>query len=439
MSARKLGLLVINGPLPPPYGGVATYLAHALPQLVARGFEVHTIIDMRPRDSRQYAQFERAGVTIHYACGGGPRLKKAWYIFRRLPTWLFRLPIWISTMKSRGINLLAFMKAVKSMANWTDVSEEVLRSEAIDIIHAYDNPWAQGFVATYLAKKYRKRYVQTIFGEVVPHKAEMVHHDRYGERFKELSRYVLQEADLILSVSQHCAREVAYLGLDPGLVRVIRYGINVEEFSPAADAAAIRSQYGLEGKRVVLFAGQIRLRKGPQVLLEAAPEILRRIPQTIFLVVGPDHGIAADLQKRSVELGVDSQFLLVGPVPDENLPAFFGACDVFVFPSCTTIECLGLSIVQAMSCGKPVVASNIGGVPEVVVDGVTGFLVKPNDPRQLAQKIILLLENEELRVKMGKAAREHAIQYFDRNHLVQELLDAYQELIHSPHAINNIS
>ncbi|MGB9586751.1 MAG: glycosyltransferase, partial [Armatimonadota bacterium] len=80
-----------------------------------------------------------------------------------------------------------------------------------------------------------------------------------------------------------------------------------------------------------------------------------------------------------------------------------------------------------------------GGVPEVVVDGVTGFLVKPNDPRQLAQKIILLLENEELRVKMGKAAREHAIQYFDRNHLVQELLDAYQELIHSPHAINNIS
>jgi glycosyltransferase involved in cell wall biosynthesis len=182
----------------------------------------------------------------------------------------------------------------------------------------------------------------------------------------------------------------------------------------------------------VLFRSQIRSRKGPHVLLEAAPAILRRVPNAVFLIVGPDFGIAGDLLARAEGLGISSKFHLLGPKLDELLPSFFAACDVFVFPSCTPIECLGLSTIQAMACRKPVVGSNINGVPEVIVDGSTGFLVEPNNPDELAEKVTLLLEDEVLRNRMGAAGRQRAVEHFDRELLAQQLLDLYRELAPGP-------
>jgi phosphatidylinositol alpha-1,6-mannosyltransferase len=423
MSDRKIGLLLINGPLPPPYGGVATYLAHALPFLAARGYEIHTIIDRQPTDPQQYAEFQRAGISIHY--GERSRLKKVWPILRRLP-------LWISTIVKSRVGILTFCNALKSIASWIEIGEWVVRSHPIDIIHAYDYPWAQGFVASYLAKKYNRKYVQTIFGEVVPHKSELVHHDAFGDRFKAFVRSVLEQADLILSVSKHCAREVSHIDMDPERVKVTHYGIDIQRFSPDTDTQGIRREYELDGKRVVLFLGQIRSRKGPHVLLEAAPAILRRVPNAVFLIVGPDFGIAGDLLARAEGLGISSKFHLLGPKLDELLPSFFAACDVFVFPSCTPIECLGLSTIQAMACRKPVVGSNINGVPEVIVDGSTGFLVEPNNPDELAEKVTLLLEDEALRNRMGAAGRQRAVEHFDRELLAQQLLDLYRELAPGP-------
>lgn len=423
MSNRKIGLLLINGPLPPPYGGVATYLAHALPFLAARGFEVHTIIDRQPAVPQQYEEFQRAGISIHY--GERSRFKKLWSVLRRLP-------LWISTIVNSRVGILTFCNALKSIAGWIDVSEWVVRNHSIDIIHAYDYPWAQGYVASYLAKKHNRKYVQTIFGEVVPHKSELVHHDAFGDRFKPFVRSVLEQADLILSVSKHCAREVSHIDMDPERVKVTHYGIDIQRFSPDVDARGIRREYELGGKRVVLFLGQIRSRKGPQVLLEAAPIILRRVPNVVFLIVGPDFGIAGDLFARAEELGISSKFHLLGPKPDEMLPSFFAACDVFVFPSCTPIECLGLSTIQAMACRKPVVGSNIDGVPEVIIDSSTGFLVEPNNPDELAEKVSMLLEDEALRNRMGAAGRHRAVEHFDRELLAQQLLDLYGELAPGP-------
>jgi glycosyltransferase involved in cell wall biosynthesis len=419
MNQRKTGLLVINGPLPPPYGGVATYLAHTLPYLAERGFEVHTIIDRPPSVPGQYTEFERAGVQIHY---GGSRLGKIWQIVRRFP-------LWISTLLKSGAGVFTLLRALKSIATWMEVSERVIRDHSIDIIHAYDYPWAQGFVAAHLAKKHKKKFVQSIFGEVVPHKDELIHHDELGEQFKNFSRHVLSQSDLILAVSKHCAQEVSYVDLDPAQVKVTYYGIDTKRFSPDADARLVRSEHQLGEKHVVLFLGQVRLRKGPQVLLEAAPNILHRVPNTVFLIVGPDYGIAENLLARAKELGISSEFLLLGQKPDETLPGLFAACDVFVFPSCTPIECLGLSTVQAMACGRPVVGSNINGVPEVIVDGSTGFLVEPNNSDALAAKISVLLEDDGLRARMGAAGRARALEQFDRERSAQQLLDLYRGLV----------
>lgn len=420
MTQRPIGLLLINGPLPPPFGGVATYLAHALPYLAQRGFAIHTVIDSHSEERGKYRQFEDAGVHIHF--GGGSRLKKTGRIFRHAP-------LWLSTLRNPEVEKGIFLKTVKSIVSWLDASEEVVRKHPIDIIHAYDYPWVQGFVAAHLAKKYNKKFVQTTFGEIVPHKEELIHHDEAGDRYRGFVRSVLSEADLILSLSNHCASEAEFVGVPRENVRVTYWGVDADHFHPDAGGRAIRQHYGLGNAPVILFLGQVRPRKGPQVILEAMPAIVRQHPDARYLIVGPDYGIVEQLKQRAGELGIEQNVLFTGGKPHEELPAFYAACDLFVFPTCTPIECLGLSMIQAMACGRPVVGSRINGIPEVIIDGETGFLVEPNNAHQAAERINDLLADRTLRERMGSAGRERAVRHFNQDLLVRDLEEAYRSLL----------
>ncbi len=423
MSQHKIGLLLVNGPLPPPYGGVATYLAHALPVLARKDFSVHTVIDRSPPRAGEYDGFLRAGIHIHY--GGGTRLQKVGRLLCHTPLWFS------SDFESTGSPFLRLQLA-KSIVSWLDVSERVVQNEQIDIIHAYDYPWVQGFVAAHLARKYKKKYIQTTFGEVVPHREELIHHDEFGDRYKAFVRHVLSQADRIISLSQHCASEVEYVGVSRKNVRVIYWGVDTRHFHPSNDGGKIRSEYALGDDPVILFVGQVRLRKGPQVLLEAAPAILREHSRAHILIVGPDYGIVDQLKRRARELGVEKNVIFTGGKSHVELPALYAASDVFVFPTRTPIECLGLSMIQAMACGKPVVGSRINGIPEVIVDGETGFLVEPGNPAPLAERVSFLLTNEQRRREMGTAGRRRAEEMFDQDRLVRQLEDMYHEVITEP-------
>ncbi|MCI0707108.1 MAG: glycosyltransferase family 4 protein [Ignavibacteriae bacterium] len=420
MNELQVGLLLINGPLPPPYGGVATYLSHALPHLVQKGFRVHTVLESPQENSRHYQKYENLGVRIHYA--ETTRLQRLLNVIRYTG-------LWISLYRTARLPLGLFLQTVDSIARWLHVCETVLQRASIDIIHAYDSPWSQGFVAAYLAKKNGKKYVQTTFGEIVPHKEELVHHDQYGERYKDLVRHVLSNCDLIISVSKHCAAELNYVGITHNRVRVSYHGVDGNFFNTKYDGKEIRDRYRLGTHEVVLFLGQMRQRKGPQVLLEAIPHIVHHADNTRFLFIGPDYGMVESLNRRATELGIEQNVIWGGVVPDTDLPNIYAACDVFVFPSLTPIECLGLSMIQAMACGKPVVASRINGAPEVVSDGETGYLVEPNNPVRLAKKVTELLVQPNLRTRMGKEGRRKAESKFNQATLVEELRQLYLEVI----------
>jgi glycosyltransferase involved in cell wall biosynthesis len=420
MIRRNIGLLLINGPLPPPFGGVATYLAHALPYLAQRDFTIHTVIDSKPVGAGLYRSFEESGVHIHF--GGGTRFQKASRLLKHTP-------LWVSTLRHADVERGIFLKTMKSVVSWIDAAEQVLNHHPIDIIHAYDYPWVQGFVAAHLAKKHRKKYVQTTFGEVVPHQEELVHHDKHGDRYKGFVKHVLQQADLIISLSRHCASEVEFIGVPRERVQVMYWGVDTNHFHPKLDGREIRQQYELGDAPVVLFLGQVRPRKGPQVVLEAMPSIVHRHPNAKYLVVGPDYGLVEQLKRRAQELGVDKNVLFTGGKPHGELPAFYAASDIFVFPTCTPIECLGLSMIQAMACGKPVVGSRINGIPEVIVDGETGFLVEPNSALGCADSIITLLGDSTLRERMGVAGRARAVNQFNQDVLVRELEEAYRSIM----------
>ncbi len=419
MSKKEIGILVINGPLPPPFGGVATYLSHALPYLSRQGIVVHTLIDHKPREEKIYAKYEAEGVHIHY--GGGTKLQRLKSIIRHLP-------LWLSTYRTSKLGIKLFISNLKSIVGWLDPAENIVNSENVDIIHAYDYPWAQGFVASYLAKKYNKKFIQTTFGEIVPHKEEMVQHDSYGEKYRFFVKDVLQEAEVVIALSEHCRQEIDYVGIDPQKTKVSYWGSDVSYFNPNNDTSKIRTKYNLGDSPVVLFQGQVRPRKGPQVLLEAIPEVVKGFPEVKFLFVGPDYQMTDQLLARASELGIRENVIFTGPVPWSDLPLFFAACDIFIFPTCTPIECLGLSMIQAMASEKPLIASRIDGIPEVIDNNVTGFLVEPGSSVELSEKINRLLSDTDLRLRMGGAARERAVRLFDENISIIDLEKLYRSI-----------
>ena len=187
-------------------------------------------------------------------------------------------------------------------------------------------------------------------------------------------------------MTRHCRDLVIHVGISPNDVLLVRVIGDMAPFHPEVDGREIRARH-LDGDGPMLvFVGQIRPRKGPQILIEALPAILERHPKARAVFVGPDHDFVPELRRSAESLAVADAVDFVGAVSDEDLPAYYAAADVFVFPTMTTIECLGLTFVQAMFVGTPVIATRIAGAPEVIRDGDDGFLVEPGDAHALAQR-----------------------------------------------------
>lgn len=422
MNTSKIGLLVINGPVPPPYGGIATYLSFTLPYLAEREFEVHSIMDAPPTDSGVHARFKDQGLNLYY---GKATTKERVFSALGHPLTFFLL------FFQARLPIKLFLATVNSIARWLDVAEKILQTREIDLIHAYDYPWAQGWVASRLAKKYKKKYIQTTFGEIVPHKSELMQYDNESKLYKAHVHNVLTTANTLISVSRHCAKVLQYVGIDPNLAKVCYHGVNLSDFHPYLSSHQIRDQLHLGDYPIVLFVGHLRARKGPQVLLEAIPSILEEKSDCRFLFLGPDKGILPELKKRAAQLRIEKNVLFVGPVLDKELPLFFAACDIFVFPTVTPIECLGLTMIQAMACGKPVVGSNINGIPEVVIDGETGFLVEPGNPQSISDSVVKLLMDSNLRTSMGERSYKRVSTFFSQERLGEDLRQIYLNVVQS--------
>jgi glycosyltransferase involved in cell wall biosynthesis len=192
----------------------------------------------------------------------------------------------------------------------------------------------------------------------------------------------------------------------------------------------VRARHAPDDGALILFVGHVRPRKGPQVLVEALPQVRKQQPETRLVIVGPDHDYANELRAIAGSLGVADAVDIVGVVDDGVLPEYYAAADLFVFPTLTTIECLGLTFVQAMFSGVPVIATRIAGAPEVIRDGHDGYLVEPGDPNELAERAVGVLQlDPEERAEIGLRGRERVLQLFDQDEVLGDLFRAYDRLL----------
>jgi glycosyltransferase involved in cell wall biosynthesis len=210
--------------------------------------------------------------------------------------------------------------------------------------------------------------------------------------------------------------EVIYNGFDPERFRPL----------PGPDANLMKHLGISRSDAVILYAGRLIGLKGVQTLLRAARRIPKHVPVKV-LIVGEGEGRGA-LESLSRELGLERQAVFAGFVPHGGIPPYFGLARFAVFPSLAD-EAFGISICEAMACGLPVIGTRVGGIPELIAEGQTGFLVEPRDEAGLAEKMGLLLEDPEGGRKMGQRAAERVRELFTWGKVVDRLVRVYHRVL----------
>ena len=247
---------------------------------------------------------------------------------------------------------------------------------------------------------------------------------------KRVQRYACQFADCVLVNAEAVEDWLIGEGYDRSKIVVIRNGVDLTQFSGAADAHGLRRELGLPpGTPLVAVVSRLTRLKGLENFLEAAAVLKVSHPDARFLIIGEtapsDTAYLEVLNRLAAELGVADRVTFTGIRAD--VPALLSSVDVSVMPSLN--EALSNVLLESMAAGAPTVATRVGGTPEALVDDVTGLLVAPGDSRGLAAAIARLLDDRCLAARLGQAARQVIEDRFSVDRMVKSTEQLYLELL----------
>lgn len=240
-----------------------------------------------------------------------------------------------------------------------------------------------------------------------------------------VSKLIFLAVDHIVSLTKRDAEYLISIGAKREGISVIPNGVDMEVFSGRGDGVSFKERYHVDGK-VVLFVGRLSREKGLRYLLDAMPDVLKGVPDALLVLVGEDFGILDKLKMQATQLGIHRKVRFIGPLFGSELLDAYGASDVFVLPS--MVEGFSVSLLEAIAMGKPIVATNTGAAPDLISDGVNGFLIEPRNKGQITEAVIRLCQDEKLAKKMGKMNESIATKY-SWNNTVQEIERVYEKVV----------
>lgn len=230
-----------------------------------------------------------------------------------------------------------------------------------------------------------------------------------SRELKLVTRLVLRGAAASLANSRNTAGLLRALGVPEDGIRVAHPGVDAARFHPGVDGTPVRRRLSLrDGDCLLLSVGRLQLRKGHDLTIRAVAQLAGELPGLRYAIVGSGEE-EARLRALAAETGVADRVMFAGKVPEEELPAWYAAADVFVLANRREgedIEGFGIVFLEAQATERPVVAGDSGGVPEAIADGETGFLVGGTDVGELAAVLRRLAGSAELRARLGRAGRE---------------------------------
>lgn len=245
----------------------------------------------------------------------------------------------------------------------------------------------------------------------------------------------IQSCDKILAVSNYIRNFLIHKKhINSKKIEVVNIAVNCEFYKPQLETIEAKKLLGYETYNLLLFVGRKCPEKGPQILIDSLPEILKIFPKTIAVMIGPDSFIDSNntfsqhLKRHAKKLGVEKNIVFEGFASNEYLRLLYNAADMLIFPSIWQ-EPFGKVILEAMCYEKPVVASNVGGVPEIIKNNINGLLVPPSNPSKLATAVNQLLANTEFSQELGKSGREIILRNFTFEKVARHFEKIYENFM----------
>lgn len=407
-------LLLANQWFPPEsgWGGVGMYnyaMAHAYRALG------HQVTVIASRVSPQVpAEFETDGIRVRRL------LVRDAYRWRRLP---------LAGRYVRPVQQLAYARRVNAALR------ELHRKQPIDVVEFAEvnaegfffarNPQTPFIVRCHTPTFVLKRYYEP---------CEMPYDTRI---ISWCERDLIRRACVLTAPSRDMASVIANeTGMPLEKIAVIPNALCLDQFA-TSNSPVPNSKRTIEPSNhpiTILHVGRLERAKGVMILTDAIPKVARQIPSARFVFIGDDRATGGRMSQRAVleaqltDAGARANVEFLGKVDQPTLVEWYRRADICVVPS-VLYESFSYTCAQAMAAGKPVVATRIGGIPETVQDGVGGIMVAPGNSEELAEALIRLTQDTELRLRMGKAGREKAVSEFDAPVVALQTLAIYDRAI----------
>jgi sugar transferase (PEP-CTERM/EpsH1 system associated) len=285
----------------------------------------------------------------------------------------------------------------------------LIKKKRIDLVHTHNmGPLFYGTLAGKLAG--------------VP----VIMNTRHGREKKRRNSYIWNMNAAVIAISEDAKKEMLkWNRIDTKKMKVIYNGIDIGRYSNRQNGSEVKNELNIKPSTLVVgTVARLCPEKDQFTLIGAFSKVVNKIDTAKLIFVG-DGILREELNSHAEKLGISHKVMFLGFRNDiyNILPAF----DVFALSSFT--EGVSLTLLEAMAMERPIVATNVGGNPEVVVDGVTGFLVPPKESQKMADAIVKLLHNPELAQKMGEAGRRRVEEKFSLERMVKEYKDLYEECL----------
>lgn len=299
-------------------------------------------------------------------------------------------------------------------SQWRRLVEQTVigfkKSHPVTLIHAHSGS-VSAWASLMVARQHRIPLVVTYHGSEV--------HDGLVNRRKgwQMCRDAFKHADLNLPVSRDL-ESILRRHVEPqGRCELLLLGVDQTRFFPSSES---------KREKGIVFVGRVTKQKGVFDLLLALKQVRLAYPDVMLTVVGGD-GTGGEFSKRIASLDLANSVKMVGPLSNQTIPEVMRESSLFCLPSYG--EGTPVSIMEAMSCGLPIVATRVGGIPDMVVHNHTGLLVDRGDIQGLAHALISFLGNPDIMARISRAARMFARDHFDGEKSADRLVKLYEELI----------
>lgn len=236
----------------------------------------------------------------------------------------------------------------------------------------------------------------------------------------------------IVCVSNYVAK-LAEHHAKKNMISVINLGVDTEKLKPTKTIHEFKNELGIKNEKVLLSIAGLVPRKGIDIIIKSLPIIIKSCPKIRYFVIGRGSE-KGNLHKLVNELKLEKYVVFIEYVSEKDLANYYNICDIFILMSRTIkekegVEGLGMVYMEAAYMGKPVIAGKSGGTGDAVIDGLTGYRIKPTDKKEVVNKVVSLLKNYSLRKRLGSNGKKRILKELVWEHYSYKLIKVYESVL----------